>query len=69
MALAVNSTASRAIRAADPSAHSENIKTGILSLVWLHVGVVAGVRGLEPAVYVAILWLPAYILGRWLYST
>ena len=52
-----------------PPLIQKTVKTGILSLVWLHVGVVAGVRGLEPAIYVAILWVPAYLLGRWLYST
>jgi UbiA prenyltransferase family len=68
-ALAVNSTAARAIQEPLPQLIQKTVKTGILSLVWLHVGVVAGVRGLEPAAYVAILWVPAYILGRWLYST
>jgi hypothetical protein len=69
VALAVNSTAARAIKEPIPELIQKTVKTGILSLVWLHVGVVAGVRGLESAAYVALLWLPAYILGRWLYST
>jgi UbiA prenyltransferase family len=69
VALAVNSTAARAIEEPVPQLIQKTVKTGILSLVWLHVGVVAGVRGLEPAACVAILWVPAYILGRWLYST
>jgi hypothetical protein len=31
--------------------------------------VIAGVRGLEPALLLSLLWVPAFILGRWLYST
>jgi hypothetical protein len=69
VALAVNSVGSRAIKEPIPELIQKSVKTGILSLVWLHVGIVAGVRGLEPATYVAILWIPAYLLGRWLYST
>ena len=61
-------------RARDRAAHSRSciqkyVKTGILSLVWLHVGVVAAVRGPELALPIAALWVPAFILGRWLYST
>jgi 4-hydroxybenzoate polyprenyltransferase len=69
VALAVNSSASRAIAQPIPPLVQKHIKTSLLALVWLHVGVVAGVRGVEPAALVAILWLPAFILGRWLYST
>jgi 4-hydroxybenzoate polyprenyltransferase len=69
VALAVNSAAARAIDNPIPQLIQKTVKAGILSLVWLHVGVVAGVRGLEPAAYVATLWVPAYLLGRWLYST
>jgi 4-hydroxybenzoate polyprenyltransferase len=69
VALAVNTSAARAIRDPVPALIQKTVKTGILSLVWLHVGVVAAVRGLEPAALVALLWVPAYILGRWLYST
>jgi UbiA prenyltransferase family len=69
VALAVNTTAARAIQAPVPSRVQQTVKTGILSLVWLHVGVVAAVRGLEPAALIALLWVPAFILGRWLYST
>ena len=45
------------------------VKAGIFSLVWIDVGLVAAVRGPQVALAVAILWLPAYLLGRWLYST
>jgi len=69
VALAVNLTAARAINDPTPLLIQKNVKIGILALAWLHVGVVASVRGPAAAVLIAILWVPAYILGRWLYST
>jgi len=42
---------------------------GLLSLVWLNVGLVMAVRGVTLALAVAVLWVPAFLLGRWLYST
>jgi len=69
VALAVNLTAARAISHPIPSLIQTSVKMSILALVWLHVGVVASVRGPEPAALVALFWVPAYILGRWLYST
>jgi 4-hydroxybenzoate polyprenyltransferase len=69
VALAVNLAGSRAIKEPTPRLIQQTVKTGILALVWLHVGVVAAVRGLEPAALLALLWVPAYLLGRWLYST
>ena len=69
VALALSIAASRAIDRAVPENIQKYVKTGILSLVWLHVGVVAAVRGPWLALPIAALWLPAFILGRWLYST
>ena len=69
VALALSVSASRAIESPVPDRIQKYVKTGILSLVWLHVGLVAGVRGPELALPVAALWFPAFILGRWLYST
>jgi hypothetical protein len=69
VAFAVNSSAARAIERPIPELIQKNIKTSLLALIWLHVGVIAGVRGLEPAALVALLWVPAFVLGRWLYST
>jgi 4-hydroxybenzoate polyprenyltransferase len=69
VALAVNSSASKALAKPIPQLIQKNIKTSLLALVWLHVGVIAGVRGVQPAALVALLWVPAFILGRWLYST
>ena len=59
----------RPSRSPSPRLIQKNIKTSLLALIWLHVGVIASVRGLEAAAVVALLWVPAFILGRWLYST
>jgi 4-hydroxybenzoate polyprenyltransferase len=69
VALAVNLAASRAIYQPIPAVLQRTVKTGILSLVWILVGLVASVRGPAPAAAVAGLWFPAFLLGRWLYST
>jgi 4-hydroxybenzoate polyprenyltransferase len=67
--LAVSAAASRAIRQPTPEHIQKWVKTGILSLVWLHVALIAAVRGPEAALPVALLWFPAFILARWLYAT
>ncbi len=69
IAALVNRAAWIAIRDPQPRTIQRTVKTGILSLVWLNVGLVAAVRGIEPAAAVAVFWVPAYLLGRWLYST
>jgi 4-hydroxybenzoate polyprenyltransferase len=69
VSIAINSTAARAIRQPAPESIQKTVKAGILSLVWLNVGLVAAVRGAEPACAVAALWFPAYVLGKWLYTT
>ncbi len=69
IAVLVNRAATTAIRQPEPRWIQRAVKTGILSLVWIDVGLVAAVRGIGPAAAVAVLWLPAYLLGRWLYST
>lgn len=69
IAIVVNRAGARAIIEPLPRPIQRAVKTGILCLVWLDVALVAGVRGIGPAAAVAILWLPAYSLGRWLYST
>jgi 4-hydroxybenzoate polyprenyltransferase len=69
VALGVNLAAGRAIRDPSPALVQKTVKVGILALVWLHVGLVAAVRGPGAAVLIALFWLPAYLLGRWLYST
>ena len=45
------------------------VKTSVLSLVWLDVAIVASRRGPLDALAVAALWVPAFVLGRWIYST
>lgn len=69
VALVVNLAANRAIYQPIPKVIQRAVKTGILSLIWILVGLVASVRGPAPAAAVAALWFPAYLLGRWLYST
>ncbi|SIO64794.1 4-hydroxybenzoate polyprenyltransferase [Singulisphaera sp. GP187] len=69
VAWVVNLAGTRALQNPIPSTLQKAVKTGVLSLVWLNVGVVAAVRGPTLAASVAILWIPAFLLGRWLYST
>lgn len=69
VALAVNLAATGAIHSPTPVTTQKAVKTGILLLVWIDVGLVAAVRGPAPAMAVAVLWVPAFLLGRWLYST
>ena len=59
----------RAIRAPNPGTLQRAVKTGVLSLVWLNVGVVASLLGPGYAAAVAALWVPAYALSRQIYST
>jgi 4-hydroxybenzoate polyprenyltransferase len=68
-ALAVSLAAARAIREPVPTRIQKAVKTGVLALVWLDVGLVMSVRGATAALPVALLWLPAFLLGRWLYAT
>jgi 4-hydroxybenzoate polyprenyltransferase len=65
----VNLASGKAIRAPSPANKQRAVKTGVLSLVWLNVGIVAAVRGPAMALVVAALWIPAFLLGKWLYST
>jgi 4-hydroxybenzoate polyprenyltransferase len=69
VALVLNQTGGAGIQQPTPRSFQKVVKTGILSLVWLNVGLVAAVRGIEPAAIVAAFWFPAFVLGRWLYST
>ena len=69
VAMVLNQAAAAAIEQPSPQSFQKTVKTGILSLVWLNVGLVAAVRGIEPAAIVAAFWFPAFVLGRWLYST
>jgi hypothetical protein len=67
--LIVNIADGRALRDRTPATVQRAVKTGVLALVWLNVGVVAAVRGPAPALAVAALWLPAFLFSRWLYTT
>ncbi|HWE40285.1 MAG TPA: UbiA family prenyltransferase [Isosphaeraceae bacterium] len=59
----------RAVQDPVPATIQRAVKTGVLALVWLDVGLVAAARGPTPALAVAACWVPAFVLGRWLYST
>lgn len=58
-----------AYRLAEPRTIQPAIKFAILSLVWLHAGLILSVRGPVPAAAVAAFWFPAAFSGRWIYST
>lgn len=59
----------RALRDPAPIRLQAAVKSGVLALVWLDVGLVAAVRGPMAAIPVAALWVPAFLVGKWLYST
>jgi 4-hydroxybenzoate polyprenyltransferase len=69
VAAIVNRAGWRAYREPVPKTFQMAVKTGVLSLVWLDVAAVAAVRGPSAALVVAALWVPAFLLGKWLYST
>jgi hypothetical protein len=69
LGVAIASRGVRAIRKPEPALIQRAVKFGILSLVWLHVGLVLTARGPIFAVAVAAFWLPAAFSGRWIYST
>jgi hypothetical protein len=68
-ALAINRADLRALHETSPTTLQGAVKKGVLSLIWLDVGIVTIVCGPDPAINVAVLWFPAVLLGRWLYST
>lgn len=65
----VNLAGARAGREPTPARLQAAVKTGVLALVWLDVGLVASVRGAGPALAVAGLWVPAFLIARRLYAT
>lgn len=67
--LIVNRADGYAVLDPRPSTIQAAVKTGVLSLVWLDVGLVAAVRGPGLGLAVASLWVPAFVIGKWLYST
>ena len=58
-----------AIRNPVPAVIQGAVKSAILSLVWIHVGVLLAVRGPLAAAAVGLLWFPARWVGRRIYST
>jgi 4-hydroxybenzoate polyprenyltransferase len=69
LGLVLNRANLQAWRTPVPGTLQRAVKTGILSLIWLNVGIVAAARGLPMSLAIAFLWLPAYLLGKRLYST
>ncbi|MDG3007291.1 UbiA family prenyltransferase [Paludisphaera mucosa] len=69
VATAVHLAAARALREPTPALIQKAVKTGVLSLVWLDVALVASARGPLTALAVAVLWIPAFLLARRLYAT
>jgi 4-hydroxybenzoate polyprenyltransferase len=69
VAAVVNAATGAAVREPVPGRLQKAVKTGVMALVWLNVGIVAAVRGPFVALAVAALWLPAFFLGKWFYST
>ena len=67
--LIVNRADGFAVFLPTPATIQSAVKTGVLSLVWIDVGLVAAVRGPGLALAVAAWWVPAFVLGKWLYST
>lgn len=59
----------RAIAAATPKETQKAVVFGVLSLVWWNVAIVLALRSWPMALAVALLWLPAYLLSKWIYST
>jgi len=69
VALVVNWSALKAAARPTPERIQASVKTGILSLVWIHAGLVASVRGPVASLPLLALWAAAFILARWLYAT
>jgi hypothetical protein len=58
-----------ALDSPEPRIVQRAVKTGIFTLIWLHVGLLLAVVGPAPALMVGWLWFPAVFTGRWIYST
>ena len=69
LGLSVHVSSMRALRNPEPEWIQRAVKFGIMALVWIHVGMLLGVRGFLPALVVALFWIPAAYVGRWIYST
>jgi 4-hydroxybenzoate polyprenyltransferase len=67
--LVINRANFHALKTPIPQMVQQAVKTGVLSLVWLDVVAVTTVRGPTAGLTVAALWVPAFLLGKWLYST
>ncbi len=68
-ALVINAAGRRALVMLEPATTQRAVKNGVLSLVWLDLGLVAAVRGPSASLAIFLLWVPAFVIGKWLYST
>ncbi len=68
-ALVINLADSRALRELTPGTTQRAVKFGVLSLVWLDLGLVAAVRGPVLSLAILALWVPAFLIGKRMYST
>ena len=59
----------RAIRSPEPKTIQKLVKTGVLSLVWIHVGLITAVLGPPAALPFVALWVVAFLIARRLYAT
>lgn len=69
IALVQLSVGGSAIRAPEPQDIQRVVKTGVLSLVWIHVGLITTVLGPLTALPFVCLWVVAFLLARRLYAT
>jgi hypothetical protein len=59
------------VAAVDPNPENVQaaVKHSILSLIWLDAATAAATAGPAYGVAIAVLLVPAIVLGRWVYST
>ena len=59
------------VAVADPTPRNVqlSVKHSILSLIWLDAAMIAAVAPIAYSLGVLTLLIPAYLLGRWVYST
>lgn len=64
LALAINLKTVEALRRPEPRRVQAAVKTGILSLIWFEVAMLASTRTLGQAAIVAAFWFPAFVLAK-----
>ena len=69
ISIRIMSSSLRAARDPRPETLQRAVRTGILSLIWIHAGLVTAVRGPIVALLIVGLWIPALIASRRIEST